>query len=55
MTEAGAEYRRALDLAPSDAERRYLAKRLAPTSPGSPSSPDPGLTRSPAPAGKEKK
>ena len=54
-TEASAEYQRALDLAPSDAERRYLAKRLAQTSPGSPSSPDPSLTRSPAPAAKEKK
>jgi RNA polymerase sigma-70 factor (ECF subfamily) len=54
-TEARADYQRALDLAPSEAERRYLTKRLAQTSPGSPSSADPGQTESPAPAGKEKK
>lgn len=52
-TEAGREYQRAFDLAPSEAERRYLAKRLAETSPESPSVPDPSPTRSPAPAAKE--
>jgi RNA polymerase sigma-70 factor (ECF subfamily) len=32
--DAGREYQRARDLAPSEAERRYLAKRLAETVPG---------------------
>lgn len=35
-TEAGRDYRRALELAPSDVERRYLARRLAETSNPSP-------------------
>lgn len=33
MPEAGLEYRRARELAPSEAERRYLSKRLAETRP----------------------
>jgi RNA polymerase sigma-70 factor (ECF subfamily) len=41
-SEASFEYQRASDLAPSEAERRYLSKRLAETSAGSPSPPDPG-------------
>lgn len=34
MTEAGREYQRARALAPTEAERRYLGKRLAETDPG---------------------
>jgi RNA polymerase sigma-70 factor (ECF subfamily) len=37
-TEAGREYQRARELAPSEVERRYLTKRLAETTAGSPSS-----------------
>ncbi|GAP55522.1 uncharacterized protein R00370 [Arthrobacter sp. Hiyo6] len=54
-TEASGEYRRARDLAPSEAERRYLSKRLAETSPRSPLSTHPSLTGNAAPAVKEKK
>lgn len=42
-TEASCEYQRARDLAPSEAERRYLTKRLTEINAGAPSSPDPGL------------
>lgn len=37
-TEAGREYQRARELAPSEVERRYLTKRLAETTAGSPPS-----------------
>ncbi len=40
QTEAGHEYRRALDLAPSETERRYLGKRLAEVGPGSTAEPN---------------
>jgi len=34
QSEARSEYQRALDLAPSETERRYLGKRLAEADPG---------------------
>lgn len=46
--EAGREYQRALALAPSGAERRYLAKRLAETLAGSSPQPTPGPRPTPA-------
>ncbi|MFE5838812.1 RNA polymerase sigma factor [Arthrobacter sp. NPDC056493] len=49
--EAGLAYRRARDLAPTEAERRYLDKRLAETSPACPS--ESSLNTHSAPAGKE--
>ncbi len=54
-TEASREYQRARDLAPSEAERRYLSRRLAETStgPAQPFESDP--TKRPAAAGKERK
>jgi RNA polymerase sigma-70 factor (ECF subfamily) len=39
-TEARREYQRALDLAPSETERRYLGKRLAEVGPGSTAEPN---------------
>jgi RNA polymerase sigma-70 factor (ECF subfamily) len=49
-TEASFEYQRARDLAPTEAERRYLGKRLAETSPGSspPAAPSQNKHRPPA-------
>jgi RNA polymerase sigma-70 factor (ECF subfamily) len=49
--EAALAYQRARDLAPTEAERRYLSKRLAETGPGSPSESRPD--QAPTPAVKE--